>query len=163
MQKIDYLQEKINNILNELTNVFSEIEDIKKKHIEYCETVYDKNSEDEKLNWGLKNGIMGAGSKSGLDLSKYKALRLHILFGNKITHISQMSLENPTPSSTRSEHFLSVKVGDENGTANFYFGLFKVTNKTAFANVGMGYFSGSTKNVRNSNSSYYVYKIEGIY
>lgn len=163
MQKIDYLQEKINNILNELTNVFNEINNIKAKKIEQCETIYDKNSEDENINWNLKDGLMGAGSKSGQDFSKYKALRLHILFGNKVNHIAEISLENPTPNSTRKEYWSSIKVGDENGTVNFYFAIFKVTNKTTFANIGMGFFSGSTKTVRNAHSSYYVYKIEGIY
>ena len=163
MQKIDYLQEKVNSILNELNAVLTELNYLKNRKIEECETVYDKNSDDEKLNWNLTNGIMGAKSKTGLDFSKYKALRMHIMFGNEITHITELSLVNPTPSSTRTEYYSSLKLGDENASTNFYYGLFKVVNKNAFYNVGMGYFSGSTKTARNNHSSYYVYKIEGIF
>jgi len=163
MQKIDYLQEKVNNILNELNAVLTELNYLKNRKIEECETVYDKNSDDEKLNWNLTNGIMGAKSKTGLDFSKYKALRMHIMFGNEITHIAELSLVNPTTSSTRTEYYSSLKLGDETASSNFYYGLFKVVNKNAFYNVGMGFFSGSTKTARNNNINYCIYKIEGIF
>ena len=156
MQKVDYLQEKINGILNELNY-------LKAQKVETYEVVYDKNSEDEKVNWNLKNGILGGKAKSGVNFLKFKRLRVYVMFANKISYTGEIPLENPNPTTTKREILANFRVGDEDASQSIYYILLKITDLTYIVNMTMGFYTGSTNYTRDNNSGYYIYKIEGIY
>lgn len=127
------------------------------------EVLYDKNSENPLINWGFTSGIQGGTSYKNQDFSKYKALRFYIIFAKNINFIGEMSLINPTPQTERDINYVNFRTGDSNGSQNIYYAIFSVASDNKFGNVGMGFFASSTKNIRNLNADYYIYKIEGLY
>lgn len=124
------------------------------------EVVYDMTSSDVNKNWGYTSGIQGGVTVSGKDFSKYKVLRVYVNYANTITQIGDIDMNLLVDNTYR----VAQRCGTQSiSNANFYFSNSYVNNsKTSFTHDGVGYISGTTINLRNSNGDYIVYKIEGV-
>ena len=138
---------------------------------EQVESVYDMYGDDS-VNHGRFDGVLG-GYDINLNLSKYKKLQVYcscsgVLFSYflDLTH----SVHNSNINSQENV-YMSVGTGhavddiiDSRETTGIYFSWSYVNqDKTKFYNADMGFTKGSQLTIRNDNSSYYVYKIEGYW
>lgn len=126
------------------------------------EVIYDKDSSDSAINWGKTGGILGTESVSGKDFSMYDTLIIHINFANDIVTTGVIDLTQIT--SKTNQYKNKILTGGETDSTDIYFCYVKVdSTKTTISNDGMGYFyNGTTVNKRDSNTNYYIFKIEGI-
>lgn len=124
------------------------------------EVVYDMTSSDSHKNWGYHNGIQGGVTVSGKDFSKYKVLRVYVNYANTVTQIEDIDMNLLVDN----KYFIAQRCGTQStSNANFYFSNSYVnSSKSSFTHDGIGYISGTTVNLRNSNDDYIVYKIEGV-
>jgi len=129
-------------------------------NFEKIKIIYDKDSADININWGLKNGINGGVSVSNKDFSNFNRLIVFVVF-DKVSFSFLIDLS-----------FLNSVTLDYNGSGC---GL-STTNaralcrasvssaKTTFTNEKMGYIAqGSVYFTESTSSTTYVYKIVGIY
>lgn len=133
------------------TTVLNSIE-----NTERVEVIYD-NADQEKM-LGKPDGLLGGESFTGLNLSKYKYLRIYSyqlgLFLTTIAHISHDTASNFMCSgaglSVDQKVIMTCQVTIDN-------------SKTTLTNTHIGYYNTSGYVNRNSNASYFIYKIEGVY
>lgn len=123
---------------------------------EKVETIYDTSDSEKML--GKPGGLLGGESFTGLDLSKYKYLRIYSyqlgLFLTTIAHISHDTSVNFICSgaglSVDQKVIMTCQVTIDN-------------SKTTLTNTHIGYYNTSGYVNRNANASYFIYKIEGVY
>lgn len=154
MQKIDYLQEKINNILNELNSVISDLNNIKSKNIEHFEVLYDKDSDDVNINKNNTTGFV-PGSFSGLDIDKYKALICYTAIENDCQKI-YVDLTRLNGNSYYFGSCTSSRV--QNSSRVEYTTRIAIPKNKSEITMSMYKATSSMK----GNSLFYCYRIEGV-
>lgn len=125
------------------------------------EIIYDKDSLDANINFGFTSGLKGTDEFVFNGFNKYKRLKIYMIFNNKTNHVEELSLIKPNPEKT--EIYADFRLGHESGSYSINYCIIRITDMIEFKNLGMGYFTSTTKNVKNSNANYYIYKIEGLY
>lgn len=165
-------------VLNELTPASIDANNIQasqyKTKLEYTniEIVYNGKSDDANINLGYRDGIP-AGTQVNIDLSKYK--KLIVYAEGPLTVIGKnyiIDLQQPV-GQARISGFVYIGIGthsafddieDGLSAAGIYFDFSLVnTNKTIFYHYQTGYTSGENVTRKNSDETYRVYKIEGVF
>ena len=123
--------------------------------------LYDKSSSSSSINWSKTAGIQGTVSVSGKDFSKYSKLIVHMQFANTVTGtgILDLTQKSPSPGTYRGK----LAFGSEADTDVYTCFVTVSSDKTTITNTQMGFFKGTTWYARNSNSQYFIYKIEGVF
>ena len=111
-----------------------------------CDVIYDKDSPYANINFGLTSGIKGTDEFVFNGFNKYKTLKIYMIFNDKTNHAEEMSLINTVPNN--SEIYADFRLGHESGSYSINYCIVRITNMLEFKNVGMGYFTSTTKNVK---------------
>lgn len=136
-----------------------------KCNFERVETLYDKDVLDSSINWGYTGGIQGNKIITGKDFNKYKMLRVYVVtyVGQAVTHID---LQKTIARSVMGDYyyFAGQVIAAPDGVNDIYKSVMAVnSNKTAFKHQYVGYSNYTQYISRDTNSDYYIYKIEGIF
>lgn len=144
---------------------------VHEKGIERVETIYDIVS--GKTSFGNSDyggGIVGGVEVTGLNLKKYKALRVYCECGPENLYMYDIDLMNYAGGEITHKYVgytstigYSLVLGTD---TDLYYSISIVnTDKTSFSHMEAGYIDSSTatKHTRNGISSFRVVKIEGVY
>lgn len=123
--------------------------------IERTEVIYFRT--DSTKNWGYSGGLVGGVSVSGKDFSKYKYLIAYVrVLEVKIqVKIDLNYSDNGYVASGAGVSYLDNAIMSSRCTVN--------DSKDTFTVNSIGFYNTAGWNARNNNSSYFVYKIEGVY
>lgn len=163
-QNVNELNDKIAANATNLSNKLTEhINKAKSKIV----LLYDKNSDDAKINWGYTLGICSVTSVKGKDFTPYKAIRITVFFNNMRPTVCEMPLDI-TPVDNEYRASASFMLTDIHFLSSFRV----LDNKTTFEHTMSGYYSVNESgnliwnNRSNDGGEYWetynVIKIEGI-
>ncbi|MBQ9792774.1 MAG: hypothetical protein IJW32_03425 [Clostridia bacterium] len=158
MEKIDYLEDKVNKLLSEINYLEKKLNAVltNADKVEFVEVIYDKDGEDENLNWGYKSGIKGGTTVKGKDISKYKRLKIY----SAINYCCSCYIVDLTKIVNNHQYYYgSICNSRLDGTA-YYYGSRALIAKDK-SSIQLTYFRNTT--LMANNVSYFCYKIEGIY
>ena len=133
--------------------------------VEHIETIYSMSSSQSIINLGYTSGIIGGTEISGLDLSKYKRIKVYVTL-DKTNGVFDIDLTKKVYSvqEVGYSYVGGINTPIDLDLRLIYADICRVSDtKTAFKHYSSGYIATDTGtyNERN-NSAYFVYKIEGV-
>lgn len=125
--------------------------------------LYDKSSSDSNINWGQTAGIRGGNSlTSPKALGVYKILRYYVMFASIQTEIVDLDMTTQAPNLNTNTRRTCLSALCNDDTTSHYTCIVNGNISSNNIYMDIGFIKGTSYNGRNSNSGYYIYKIEGI-
>ena len=121
----------------------------------YVETIYDRDSDDPKINCGYTSGINTNAEITTFDFSKYKQLIFYTANPSD-NHMFFVDLSRLTTASTYFGAYTTVLYGGSTG----YFYTSRCSINSSKKSFTITFTQNSSK--RANNASYYCYRIEGV-
>lgn len=158
MEKFDYIDDKVNKVLKEINYLEKRLDMVinNSDKIEFVEIIYDKDSEDENLNWGYQSGIKGGTTIRGKDITKYKRLRIY----SAINYCCSCYIVDLTKIVGKHQWYYGSTCNSRLDGNAYYYGSRALIAKDK-SSIQLTYFRNTT--LMANNESYFCYRIEGIY
>lgn len=147
------VQVDIDNVVTDINQINSNIDKLTPV------TLYDFTSDDADINWGYTSGIQGGVTVSDKSFGQFSKLRITAFFVKE-----QFVFEFPLKGKSVDYMWASASGGIAYDQAGIMGCVVKTNStQTTFNVITIGYYNTSGWQARNSNSLYFVGKIEGVY